>query len=423
MHCRVLLQLLATSFTATTAWTQPGPLCRTAGSPLNWLSRDSAGVQIVESRSPQSQTPPVRLSATPILTIGENARDSRHAFTRVGFATRLSDGSVVVSDAMQNSVRVFDAAGRFVRQLARRGQGPGEVQRVTAMRRLDGDTIMLSDHISERVTYLTPDASVGRIVDGITRAPVTGPPRGGASRPPALQRVQIMGRFRDGSYFGLSSGDAPFGSEVQTQLAHHTTLMHNVDATGKAAAPLGAFRAYSFFVMVFADRSLTDMGQPFGPVGSAYGTHDAVYWTSGERKEVSVMSPRGQLTRIVRSCAPERPVPQAEKSRFRDSVLTARTTRRAEFQQILDAMPFPTILPGYTMIMVDASQRLWARHFGLASEPQNRWDIFGSDGRLLGNVDLPRATTPLEIGRDYLLAKYIDSDGVESIRMYGLSPG
>jgi hypothetical protein len=73
--------------------------------------------------------------------------------------------------------------------------------------------------------------------------------------------------------------------------------------------------------------------------------------------------------------------------------------------------------------MVDASQRLWARHFGLASEPQNRWDIFGSDGRLLGNVDLPRATTPLEIGRDYLLAKYVDSDGIESVRMYGLGTG
>ena len=63
----------------------------------------------------------------PVLTIGLDAGDSNYLFGAITSVTADADGRIYVGDRIGTTVRVFDAAGAFVRQLAGPGQGPGEL--------------------------------------------------------------------------------------------------------------------------------------------------------------------------------------------------------------------------------------------------------------------------------------------------------
>src|SRR6185436_12557272 len=106
-----------------------------------------------------------------------------------GFLTgvRLSDGGVAVTDDW--SVRVFDARGRLLHTVGRRGHGPGEFYQIQAMCRTRGDTLLASDPGNNRITVLDRN---GRIVRTI--------PLGGLS-------VGDNACFDDGTWIGRTHDD------------------------------------------------------------------------------------------------------------------------------------------------------------------------------------------------------------------------
>ncbi|MBK9549873.1 MAG: hypothetical protein IPO52_12400 [Gemmatimonadetes bacterium] len=65
--------------------------------------------------------PARRLDPRPLLVLGED--EGTVTFGTVVGAIRLSDGSVVVADGKARELRLFEAAGRLVRTVARRGEG------------------------------------------------------------------------------------------------------------------------------------------------------------------------------------------------------------------------------------------------------------------------------------------------------------
>ena len=64
---------------------------------------------------------------------------------------RLEDGTVVVADRGANELRLFDAAGGFIRSLGGPGEGPGEFQLLNEVW-TRGDTILVSDNIQSRIS-------------------------------------------------------------------------------------------------------------------------------------------------------------------------------------------------------------------------------------------------------------------------------
>jgi hypothetical protein len=93
-------------------------------------------------------------------------------------------------------------------------------------------------------------------------------------------------------------------------------------------------------------------------------------------------------------------------------------------------VPHPRVKPAITELHVDAVGRLWAGEFAFDSAalarraPESagpvKWHLFDPAGRLLGDVETPPGLIIFEIGRDYLLAKHIDEDHVQSVRLYSL---
>src|SRR5690606_29430272 len=102
-----------------------------------FVTRDSAGVQIVENSGPRwSGGLPWRVVAEPVLEIGAADGAETDQLYGVQDAIRLEDGSIAIADGGTNRIRIYDRSGRHVRDLGGPGGGPrSEERRVGEERR------------------------------------------------------------------------------------------------------------------------------------------------------------------------------------------------------------------------------------------------------------------------------------------------
>ena len=87
---------------------------------------DSAGTRIVRYELTRASTPVFRVLAQHDLEIGTVAGDPEYAFSQISDLALSADGTVLVSDAVTQEIRVFDSDGAFRGTVGRSGEGPGE---------------------------------------------------------------------------------------------------------------------------------------------------------------------------------------------------------------------------------------------------------------------------------------------------------
>src|SRR5688572_27616092 len=77
----------------------------------------------------QAQAPFI-LDSRPRISIGiesgDEAKDLPYELSRVSDTQRLRDGRIVVANSDPQELRIFDAAGKYLRTVGRKGGGPGE---------------------------------------------------------------------------------------------------------------------------------------------------------------------------------------------------------------------------------------------------------------------------------------------------------
>ena len=66
-----------------------------------------------------------------------------------------SQGNIYVKDARSADVRIFDANGRYVTTVGKRGEGPGELREVFGMHVDGDDRIIVADRMNRRLTIFT----------------------------------------------------------------------------------------------------------------------------------------------------------------------------------------------------------------------------------------------------------------------------
>ena len=110
---------------------------------LQYGTRDSAGITIVESRRPESGS---RLGWAvgdePALSIGTMEATAAYQLYRVADATRLADGRVVVANGGSNELLVFDANGGYLDAWGGQGEGPGEFTSLSLVAPWPGDSLI-----------------------------------------------------------------------------------------------------------------------------------------------------------------------------------------------------------------------------------------------------------------------------------------
>jgi len=371
---------------------------------------DSAGVLIVESTSPV--WPPGtgwRLATEPTLTIGDESGDLNYVFQGVSQALRMDDGTIVVVDRLASQISLFDPTGVFIRNLGGRGEGPGEFQFLQdAWAR--GDTIRASDGRLSRISVFDRGGNV------LETIPVEVAPGMGSST--------ALTQFADGAILvsnapsggvRLGTGDVIEGG-VWT-LSRHSPggrFMNAISGLressrwehGMQGLPPGVYLPFSVGIPAYAS------GQ------------NHIYAGRGIEPGIGRWNLDGTLFRLIRWSAPERPVSDEDRRRFREANSVApRYVEPTAWNRYLREIPFPERIPVYRRLLVDAERNLWAERYRAPWEDEPSWYVFDEQGAWLGEVAMSPGLHVFEIGTDYVLGRYRDEFDVQSVVMIPLDRG
>lgn len=371
------------------------------------------------------------LRATPVYAVGTAEGREWEMFTRVdGVAFDRAD-NLYVLDGGGNRVLVFDRAGRFVRQMGKKGGGPGEFQAPLGMAVAADGTVAVADLAARSYSLFAADGRYLRSVPfaddwmpmSLGAGALAAHPRGGVVsvvRPaPALRGDGVMRRqtvqstpivwqpFADGAR-PVRLFDTPAEIETRSQASEPRQGERRV--TFRMSAP------------VFSPRVNWGML----PGGELVVSHTPGY-------TLKVMKD-GRVARYIQKPVRERRVTEQDREkareRRRESMTSGEGMRvvtvgpggggappampRQVIEESLRDMEFAETIPAIQNLRVDGAGRFWVERTGGEWGEPGPIDVVASDGRYLGTVTGQRLPAAFSAsGR----AAYVEKDdlGVERV--------
>lgn len=376
--------------------------------------RDSIGIRIVESRAPTLTGARVlRMDPSPMLVIG-TGEGTPHELSRVRGAARLADQSIVVADGGSTELRLFDARGRFVKVLGRKGGGPGEFPALEGLTRLAGDTMVVIAGLG-RAAYFD---GKGAFLWNLNHR--------GAGPPASM----IVAAFGDGTTVLAGIGNpAP---RTRGERWVHAAPFTLVDRSGAVRRALGD--------LPLSPMVMGEYPSPpwFASPSSTANSATAFFVGLGTEYSIRQYTRDGHLTRFVRRAWTPTPVTRRDIDAYviewgKRWIKKTGADADREREDLRDDA-YESVVPAFSELRVDDAGRLWVRTPDLRDAPRagqlntmplvpSRWSVFSRDGVWLNDVTLPANFKPLEIGADYLLAVARNTDDVETVVLHRLVGG
>jgi hypothetical protein len=373
--------------------------------------RDSAGIKVIENESPAWRPEEEwRLGDVPLREFG--AADS---LLGIRNAIRLYDGRIIVSHNSANEIRIYSPTGQLVSRFGRAGSGPGEFQEIWRLLLFGAqDSLLVSDGAQRRVTVFDLQ---GKYVRGFLPGPL-----------PNKLAARVDGAFADGSL--LVSSVRPPTLDIRG-LVRPIRSLWRYSPQGRPVAQLATFPGQETF---FQETPFgVDMRRPyFGQTSFYQAWKNRLYWGVTDRFEINVQSQDGALLSVVRIQQPSRSVTAADVNELiRRHVDTLSPSLREPVRRVLSRMPVGGKFPAFgwpvwsdhygSDLDVDDEGNIWVVQYFEPNAPRNARTILDANGRWLGTVRLPPRFTPLHLGADVVLGKWLDSMDVEHLQLYQLN--
>jgi len=382
-----------------------------AGEPV---VRDSAGVRIVENHDPAWPAGAGwRIADSPRLDIGSLDGPAATQFFQISDGALLSDGGFVVSGFGSHDLRRFDADGGHVWTTGREGDGPGEFRGLATLGVAPGDTILTYDFRQRRITRWTLD---GTMVDA---RPLEGVDEGGFPYVETLlpdSRAVYTFRFFD-------FDDPPVPGEVRRD-----PVEVRVASPGDSAALLvGEFPGRA--VVIFRESEtaggvrMISGSPPFARTTAVEANEHGVWVGDTDRPEVRHFGLDGALQKIVKLPLEPVPVTPALVARALAAQLDNADgeEERDLARQRWEELPIPEFLPYFDALQLDRTGKLWVSAYRAPGDTTRSWYVVNAGyGNWLGTVTFPNRVSPLEIGENYILARFGDELDVEHIQIWEL---
>lgn len=370
------------------------------GGGLRSTVRDSAGVTIVENeRPPLDSRLGWRVGEAPAVTIGSPAGDPAYELFRVGGATRLSDGRIVVANAGSGELRVFDPDGIHLESWGGQGDGPGEFGPMAPSRVMPwpGDSLMARDPFSGRASIFGIDGTFGR-----------------ALRPAGVY-PSVVGPLPDGRVLAATLTTYAGSPQGPSELARPDLEYGILEPDGSVHRALGTYPGSELYV-VNTPAGARPRAYPFRRDAFALTWGDLIVISTNDRYEIRAYRTDGSLARIVRRDHEARPPTRAD---LRDYV-AGQNPDDPEALEAVGDMPLVEAFPAFDRALVDRLGHLWVEEFRLPGEDHRLWTVFDPDGRVLGLVDMPEISRIAEIGEDYILGTREDELDIEYVESWPL---
>lgn len=386
--------------------------CGDALSGSRWAGTmtDSTGITIVantESGMWRSSDMP---AIEPEVDIGAAEGEAAYQFGNILGVDVGEDGSIYVFDQQSRTVRVFDAAGTFVREIGRPGSGPGElgIQSVGVLVG-PGDTVFVPDIGQQRVVRFTRDGQDAGtfpipLTEGVSIRWVMTPDGMLVQQTRAIAAAGQAPPEHD--YLLLRDRD---GAIRDTLLALPTGQSFQMQAGGPPKMRL--FEAEPVWALLSDGRTVFGVNSEFS---------------------LRVYDGDGQLERIVRRPFHQSPVTEADRSAILLFIREAMNTQGAPPQiaeQFLSTIEFADFYPAFASLLGGPDGSIWAQRIQTAEDVAAAggefsvqdiggpiWDIFDAEGRYLGELELPARFTPHKILGDGIWGVWRDELDVQHVR-------
>lgn len=375
--------------------------------------RDSAGVRIVSYARQDKPRERWTLDPKPVFEIGNESEGPR-SFVEIRGIVRLSDGSIAVANGRPGEIRLFDAAGQFVRSLGRQGAGPGEFNRTLWALLRSADTLIGIDNTG-RAHFFRAN---GDLVRSLPRAR----PPGTGGNP---QRIA----------FDARGGAIVYAAEVaEKDGARDAPVVMRVTRESPDAKVYVELLRLPWYRPI-AVRGPAPKFEVFGAGVkiAASPTRLCIGHTSGFA--VTCYSPSAHPVVSTRRVVEPRPISDADRALFRESYLAgnkgAAPNVIAMIEESNRLTQFARRAPAFGRLIVAPSGELWVSefdpsehvigppHFRRPRAPL-RWSVLAADGTWLSDVSTPARFLPFEMGADYVVGTTLGVDDVELVTLYRL---
>lgn len=337
--------------------------------------------------------------STPRLQLVERARWCRDAeapgcdFSSISEAVATDEGGLLAAN-YRGPIRQFDHAGALVREVSRKGAGPGEYRFVHSLR-IRGQQAAWYDQALRRVTRF--DLATAR--PGESNA---------VDLPMALAGLHLV----DG-------GDlVAFEVPAATRAGDIVSAAFRVFRRAGTSRVLATVRQASNYLQ----GSPVPVAQPlFSPnIVADVGWNMDVAHSSAMRYEVSVHPSNGSPWRL-KVDIPARPVLSAD----RDSAI-AEELRSSNVRTVTELAPEAqglirrarTTYPQLESLRVLRDGTLWIRPTPTRGAAFARWDVFSRTGTRLGYAELPLSAVVKDGTERWILAVVLQADDVPGVVRY-----
>lgn len=358
----------------------------------------SSGAVLVHNPATGTWSPDQAWRIEQDLRIGAAEGEGPDVFGRVGDLAVDPAGRIYVLDTQAQEVRVFDAQGRYVRTLGRKGGGPGELRGATGM----------GFAPDARLWVVDPDAARYSVWD------TAGTLVAAYRRPGGAVFGRWQGGFdREGRLYDVGAVyDVALISAQRTVLqGRHAILLRLRDSVVVDSFPLPELEVPVFPLTLRSgnETSRLLLAVPFAPT-LVWKIDPRGYLVSAitDRYRIVYQTFSGDTVRIVERAYEPVPVTDADRAR--------EVSRLAEFSKMggdVDVSRFGKTRAAVGQLYVDDRSYLWIR----PTLPENErtpdgvtFDVFDPDGRYLGMARTDFKIPGVMVVRgDHLYAMALDS--------------
>ncbi|HEX6316997.1 MAG TPA: hypothetical protein VFZ73_19125 [Gemmatimonadaceae bacterium] len=337
------------------------------------------------------------VDSTPVLDLRGADASGSVAFGHPAGGIRLSNGSLLIADRGDNSVRLFDARGVLQRTSGRTGQGPGEFQSMIWAGRCGTDSLLVWDMNRRRATIV--DAS-----GGLTRQFAI----------PAADTAQTPFRFSCASRGGIVYQSAPRPARgapnaERADIIGVNTAVYRIDRDGRVTLRLGDVPGGEVVAMTSPSGGRGAAPRPLGRAAHVAAVDGAVAISSADSAFVTMIRDDGSRNRFSLPIAFRAPTRAEFDAAIQSLATMAPAPARQAMIRQLSGVPMPSRLPPVSALFTDADGLLWVQTTPAGGTALD-FLVVQADGRVVSTVRIPFGLSVFDIGRDHILGSYTDSD-------------
>lgn len=367
------------------------------------LAAPAASTQQSSVRLPEKDKP-LALRIAPVFAVGKAEGRDWEMFNNVEQVVFDRNDNLYVLDGGSTRVLVFDRSGRFVRQIGKKGGGPGEFAYPLGLAVSSNGTLVVSDLGHRSYSMFGPDGKYLRSIPFTDEwvpvpmnARMAAHPRGGVVAPARPSPLLGMG----GPMRGPSGQSmTPIVWQPFQQGAKPFTLFNTasqVKTETEASSPREGQRTVNFRATIpsFAPPLAWDLL----PGGGLVVAHTPGY-------TLKVVGANGRIARYIQKPQRVRKVTERDRERERDQMREQmrtgeglriisigpgvgggrQTPSREAIEEEVSRMEFNDVIPAIQDLRTDAAGRIWVHRTGAIWGEPGPIDIVTADGRYLGTL-------------------------------------